>query len=343
MNNIYYIGADVHSNNIELAIRHRGKIVQRFSLPPAISPILEVFGSIKGKKQMAIEEGPMAGWLYRGLSAKVDSFIVAEPRRNKLICSDGDHDDKVDSAKLAMLLEGGFLKEVYHPLDRDQAVLKKWVTLYHDNVRNAVRIVNKIRACSRMEAIKIPANVIKNPEKRMQWLQKLEYRDIAEQLQMLFIGYDAACCQCRIARQKLLVLSRSYPVIKEFQELPGVGIIRAVTFLAYIDTPWRFKRKSKLWKYCGIGLEHTTSGKDKFGQPKPAKLRMPYNCNRTLKDVILGAALSAVRQKQNPFAQEYERMVANGAIPSNARHTVARKLLTTMWGIWKNSYQYNTN
>ena len=55
---IYYIGADVHSNRTELAI----------------------------------EEGPMSGWLYRNLNQKVDRFISCDPRRNKLIVSDGDQD-----------------------------------------------------------------------------------------------------------------------------------------------------------------------------------------------------------------------------------------------------------
>lgn len=343
MNNIYYIGTDLHSNNIELAIRYRQKVIQRYSLPTALTPVLEVVNSIKGKKEMAVEEGPIAGWLYRGLFGKVDRFVVAEPRRNKLISSEGDHDDGIDSAKLAMLLEGGFLKEVYHPLAREQAVLKKWVTLYHDNVKGAVRIINKIRACCRAEAIKIPRYVIKTPDKRDKWLSELEYIDIAEQLNMLFIGYDAAASQCRLTRQKLITLSKSYPIIKRFEELPGVGIIRAVTFLAFIDTPWRFKKKSKLWKYCGLGLERKSSGKDKYGRPKPAKLKLPYNCNRTLKNVIIGASTSAISQKKNQFAQDYERMISNGISRSNARHTVARKILTTMWGIWKCSFQYETN
>ena len=39
----YYIGADVNSNNTELAIEQRGKIVARYSVPttiPAISTVL---------------------------------------------------------------------------------------------------------------------------------------------------------------------------------------------------------------------------------------------------------------------------------------------------------------
>jgi hypothetical protein len=54
---------------------------------------------------------------------------------------------------------------------------------------------------------------------------------------------------------------------------------------------------------------------------------------------MLGAALTAIRQKDNALARDYERMVSDGIIQSNARHTVARKQLTTLWGIWKRSGQ----
>jgi len=78
MNRIYYIGADVHSNTIELAIQNRRKIVARYSIPATISAAAEVLDSLHGKKHMAIEEGPMSGWLYRNLHQKVDRFVVAD-------------------------------------------------------------------------------------------------------------------------------------------------------------------------------------------------------------------------------------------------------------------------
>src|SRR4030067_2953950 len=98
MNRIYYNVVDVHSNSIELAIQNRRKIVGRYSVPATISAAAEVLDSLHGKKHMAIEEGPVSGWLYRNLHQKVDRFVVADPRRNKLISSDGGPDDKVDSA-----------------------------------------------------------------------------------------------------------------------------------------------------------------------------------------------------------------------------------------------------
>jgi len=104
----YYIGADVHSNNTELAIEQRGRIVARYSVPTSIPSISAVLNSIQGKKILAMEEGPMAGWLYRNLHEKVDKLVVSEPRRNKLITCEGDKDDKIDSGKLAVLLRGNY-------------------------------------------------------------------------------------------------------------------------------------------------------------------------------------------------------------------------------------------
>jgi len=341
MTTTYYIGADVHSNSIEMAILNRKKITERYTVPASITAVAQVLDSLQGKKYMAIEEGPMSGWLYRNLHQKVDSFIVADPRRNKLISSDGDHDDKIDSAKLAMLLAGGYLREVYHSDNNQRVELKHWVSLYHDRIRDAVRNINKIRARCRMYGVPIPRKVLRQPEHRAVWLLKLKNTALSNQLLMLWVGYDATAKQARMAKQQLINLSKKYPIIRLWRELAGIGIIRAVTIFAFLDTPWRFKKKNKLWKYCGVGLQRTASGTDKKGKPKPARLQLPWAANRTLKNAILGAALTAINQKQSSLRADYERMVQNSIIPSNARHTVARKLLTVMWGIWKRSCQFD--
>jgi hypothetical protein len=54
----YYIGADVHSNNTELAVEQRGKIVSRYSVPTTIPAISTVLDSFLGRKIFAMEEGP---------------------------------------------------------------------------------------------------------------------------------------------------------------------------------------------------------------------------------------------------------------------------------------------
>jgi transposase len=336
----YYIGADVHNNNTELAIEQRGKIVTRYSVPTTIPAISTVLNSLQGKKIFAMEEGPMAGWLYRNLNEKVEKFIVSEPRRNKLITSDGDKDDKIDAAKLATLLRGNFLKAVHHTNDSSRAHLKHWINLYHDRVRDAVRNINKIRACCRMHGIAIPRKVLRNNVHRHDWLSGLDNPVLKAQLQMLWIGYNATKEQVPLAKRQFSLLARKYPIIKYWRELPGVGLIRAATIFAYLDTPWRFKNRAKLHKYCGVGLVRVTSGTDKKGKPKPTRLKLPWAVNRRIKNAVIGATTSAINQKDNVFKDYYERMLSNGIIPSNAKHSVARKMVSTMSAMWKTDSKF---
>ncbi len=337
----YYIGADVDSKMTELAIEKKEKIIQRYRVPTTIPALREVLGSIPGTKFLTFEEGPMAGWMYRNLKDNVDDLIVCDPRRNKLIACDGDKDDSIDAAKLAGLLRGGYLRAVHQSEDMGMVVLKQWVSLYHDKVHDAVRQINKIRARCRMYGLRIPRRALRNLAVRSQWVAELKEKDLAEQLELLWIGFDATAKQARMAKKQLIRHSKDYEIIRYWSEVPGIALIRATTMLAYLDTPWRFASQKKLWKYCGVGLQRTASGTDKYGKANLGKLKLAWAVNRRLKDVVTGAAMSAINQKYNIFAYEYERMVANGLSQSNARHAVARKLLSVLWAMWKTMSRFD--
>jgi len=54
-----------------------------------------------------------------------------------------------------------------------------------------------------------------------------------------------------------------------------------------------------------------------------------------------GTVVSAVYQGGNVFAQQHERLVQHGLTHGNALHTVARKMLSVMWGMWKNGTRFD--
>jgi transposase len=331
---VYYIGADVHRNNTELAIEQKGRIVQRHAVATTVRAIRPVLDGLAGRKQLALEEGPLAGWLYRNLKGHVESLIVCDPRRNKWIAADGDKDDRIDAAKLAALLRGDYLHPVYHTDDEARVSLKRWVVLYHDRVRDATRAINKIRGGCRVYGERVARRALHDAGVRRAWLASLE-QDLAAQMRLLWMSYETAVRQVHLAHKQLRRRARAFAVIGCWSELPGVGPIRATTLFAYLDTPWRFKKKNQLWKYCGVGLQRTTSGQDRQGRERPARLKLVWPVNKRLKNVVVGAALSALRSRDNPFRRDYERMLAHGTLASNARHAVARKMLTVMWGMWK--------
>ena len=121
------------------------------------------------------------------------------------------------------------------------------------------------------------------------------------------------------------------------KNFPALAWIRAAVIYAFIDTPWRFKTKSALWKYMGIGLERRRSGNG------PTQLRVVKSCNRTLKTTIIGAADTAVYLNDNPFARQYDYWRnQQGLHPKNARRNVARSMAAVMWGMWKNGTDYRS-
>jgi transposase len=335
-----YIGADVDSKMTELAIYRNGKIVGRRRVPTSITAIREYLATIPGRKVLAFEEGPMAHWLYRNLRDNVVKIFVCDPRRNKLISDDGDKSDPIDAEKLALLLSGGYLREVYHSDDEKRVLLKQWVSLYHDRVRDAVRQANKIRARCLMHGVRMPGRVLKTPAYRPEWLSQIENPALANQLKLLWMSFDVVAKQVSKARWQLTVQSRPYEIIAFWREISGIGLIRAVTYFAYADTPWRFDTPNKLCRYFGVGLRRTASGTGKDGKPKPGYLRLPWAVNRYLKNVAIGAALSAIQGNGNVFRDYYQKLIRRGVKSSNARHTVARKIITVMWGMWKTTRRF---
>jgi transposase len=335
-----YIGADVDSKMTELAVERNGKVVCRRRVETSIVAMKEFLAGVGGSKALCLEEGPMADWLYRNLKDDVDELVICDPRRNKLIACDGDKDDPIDAGKLAELHRGGYLRAVHHSDSVERVLLKQWVGLYHDRVKDAVRQINKIRARCRMHGMRPPRGFLSNAKIQKQWLAELGVHGLRGQLELLLPGLDVVRLQVRRCRHEMSRRTNGCDIITRWQALGGVGLIRAVTLLAYLDTPWRFANPKKLWKYCGVGLVRTASGTDKKGRPRKGKLQLAWAVNRRLKGTVIGAAVSAIEQGSNVFAEYHRRLEQQGVSPSNARHAVARKMLTVMWGMWKNNSRF---
>lgn len=332
----YWMSLDVHSRSCEFAASTPGgRVTDRRSLPTSIPPLVEAVRSVRRPRALVMEEGPMAGWLSRNLGEHVDRLIVCDPRRNHLIARDGDKDDPIDSQKLLDLARGGYVREVHQSGTEGRAILKAHVALYHDRVRRKVAEANRVIWFVRRWGVVVTESGFAEASRRAELVGQLpRKRTVREDLALLLEGYDLAVEHVDRMRRRLIRLSRRVEQVKRFTAIPGVKWVRAATFYALIDTPFRFRSGGALWKYVGIGLERRTSGDG------PVILGVPRGCNRTLKNVILGAAKSAAVSGSNPFAEQYKRLLHDGHPPRIARRTVARSLAAVMWGMWKNQSEY---
>jgi transposase len=337
MKRCHFIGMDVHCQFCEMAVvTPGGEVCQRQRCDTNIPALREVIEAVKRPRALVMEEGPLADWLWRNLHPVVDVMVVSEPRRNRLIAEDGDKDDPVDAEKLARLLRGGFIKAVHHGKDLSRSLFKQQVSLYHSRVRHRVGEGLRLGSLFRRHGVMIREKDFVAAEDRSGLLKRLpDDAGLRSVVECLWKGYDMAVEQEEFLRRRLAALGKSEEVVCRFQELPGMGVIRAATFYAYVDTPWRFASKQALWRYLGIGLERRRSGNG------PERLRVPLQINRLLKYTILGAALSAVVQGDNPFADQHRRWLEQGLTRRVARRNVARSLASTLWGLWKNGSVYH--
>jgi transposase len=336
MKRSHFIGIDSHCPFCEIAVLNwAGAMVQRARCETTISALLQVIEAVPRPRHLVIEEGPLAGWLWRGLHEAVERMVVSQPRRNRLICDDGDKDDPIDAEKLAQLLRGGYVKEVHQVESLERAVFKEQVALYHHRVRQRVRESLRLSSLFRQHGVMIREKAYVASADRPALLARLsDNRTLRESVQLLWRAYDGLVEQEETWRKRLVQLAQKEDVVARFEALPGIGWIRAATLYAYLDTPWRFRSKSALWKYLGIGLERERSGNG------PEHVGVPLLTHRLLKSTILGAALSAVVQGDNPFADLYGRWIQQGLSSRLARRNVARAQSATLWGMWKNGSAY---
>ena len=332
----HFIAIDTHSLFCEAAVvNSAGDVVHRDRCETTLPALLQVIKAVPRPRALVIEEGPLAGWLWRGLHDAVERMVVSQPRRNRLICAEGDKDDPIDAEKLAQLFRGGYVKEVHQVESLERAVFKQQVALYHFRVRQRVRESQRLSSLFKQHGVMIRERHYVASEDRPALLAKLpDNARLREAVPLLWQAYDGLVEQEEIWRKRLIQLAQREDVVRCFEALPGFGWIRAATFYAYLDTPWRFRSKAALWKYLGIGLERERSGTG------PERLHVPLLAHRLLKSTILGAAHSAVAQRDNPFAELYRRWIKAGLSSRLARRNVARAQSATLWGMWKNGSAY---
>jgi transposase len=329
---------DLHHKHIVFeAQTARGGVVLHRDLPTGRRALIEAVKAVRGPKGVAIEEGTMADWAMRVIRPYVAEVVVCDPRRNRLIVEDGDKTDDIDPGKLIELYRLGSLRPVHHPERQSMADLRAWVWAYHDQVKLVVAAMNKIKAALRWEGVQYGRKNVYAIKERSYWLEQVPRHRARDRLMLLYGNLDDLQCRRVEMDKRLRRLARRHPVAKRLLAVPGYGAVWALTFIAIVDTPFRFATRQKLWRYGGLGLREKQSGDPTKGRKRPDQ-----QYNRRLKLVAKGAMEVALwRSRANPFQTVYQRLTDSGTRDPLARLTVARKLLATPWGMWRSGMEYD--
>jgi len=334
---MYYIGLDIHSKGTQMSVLNsKGKEVGKQAFLTSEKELRNSMERLRGKKAVVFEESTLASWANRILSPYADHVISADPRENKWIANATLKDDKVDAKKLAELLRGGFIKPVYHSPDEARQRFKELVLHYHDLTSQVIRFKNKLKAKFRYNGIFPSGDHVYNIQYRKEWTGKLANPQVVFQINNIYKIIDLLEKSKDKTHKKIATLSKKYPEISRFQDIPGVGLVVASTIFAIVDTPERFATKKKLWAYAGLGL--VNRGSSETSERK----RLNHKANSLLKYVLKIAAKEAVASdtKDNPFKKHYNQLLDKGSTPANASLTISRSILSVMYGIWKKGEDY---
>ena len=332
MRKIAYLGMDVHARNSVLGdMTNNGTFLGSRSFTTSESNIINALKAVNAKvKYLAIEEGTLAHWAAQVASAYVNQVIICDPTENALIYKSSNKKDRFDTRKLCRLLRLGELKQVYHPEDDERAIFKAAVQHYHDLSHQLARYKQKIKAMFRhWGVIDVFSDTVYTSKGRDKYIHQVKHRPVREQLRRLYQLADHSQAMKHSAKKSMKDLGRKYPEIREFKKIPGIGCVSAHTFDAYIQTPYRFAKDSRLWRYCRLGVTDRTSD----GKPLGYK-RLDRSGVGELKSLSYRAFMAAMHG-DNEVKRFYLQSLQRTQNRKHARLNTQRKILAVMWTIWK--------
>jgi transposase len=320
-----FIGIDVHSRQCTFVVKGKsGRILNRTTIDTEEHDLLEFVRSIKGKKKIAFEEGPLAQWLYVLLYREAEEVIVCEPTARK-----GAKTDMLDAAELAELLRVNGLKAIYHA-DNEMIRLRILISGYADVIEEIVRTKNRYKALFRQIALPAQGRSFYNDSELIALLDTEERQFVATKFheQIKRLEHDRVEYLERFEQN-----AKKLKPVKLLTSIPGIAAVRANKLVGIIVTPYRFSNKSKFNAYAMLTKHDRMSDGKKYG-------RVKAHGRSELKEVFKSAFNSAT-QSNTSFRRKYEQMIQNGAGEKSARNAVTKQIAATVLGVWKSGKKYN--
>ncbi len=323
-----YVGLDVHKHYVMVGAVNR---VQEMLLPPRKVSLAEFEGwakkDLRPTDEVVLEATTNAWYLYDLLEPLVERVVVCHPPQVKLIAAALVKTDKKDTMTLAKLLAVGMIPAVWVP-PLHVRELRALISHRQRLIVQQTQIKNRLQSSLHRHHLVPPGGKLFGAANRAWWLglnlnssEKLRLRQdltLLDQLEPLITEVET-----EINR---LSLAEPWADLSPYLlQLPGIGLLTAMTILSAIGQIERFPAAKKLVGYAGLGAKvhssgqtHRTSGITKQGRGE-------------LRRVLIEAAWTAVRYDQH-WQQQFEHL-AYRIDREKAIVAIARKLLVIIWHV----------
>lgn len=336
-----YVGLELGSSQFEyVALDREGVILSRRLYKTSADNLRTAFSLLRDEQKCEIhvhlEAGELAGWAREVIVPHVTRVLIGDSRRNSWIANDPCKADRIDDFKLADLLRMNRVHEVYYDDAKPRRIFKQVVQHYESLTRSQAQLKVKIKSRLRVQGLIRKDTQVYSPTQRDAILNQLADKQLQAIISQLFDLLQATRQQQQEALKTMRDMSRQFPEIALFRKIPGVGLINACRFSAYVQNPHRFSNLRRLWRYARLGVVQQSSD----GKPIGPKHLDKAGCG-SLKDVSRKTFVSALRRRDNnSFKRAYEQSLARNHNAEHARLSVQRKILAVMRAIWISGEPY---
>jgi len=288
---------------------------------------------------LTMEAGPMARWAAGVLRPHCREVVVCEPRENRLISTSTRKNDGFDVRQLCRIQRMGELKEVWTGSNQEREVFRYAVydmLKLRDRARESKVIIK-----SRLSGWGLPTPAgreVYGRAARGRWLDALPCDDARSAIAPLYDLYDATKAAENAARKEVKRLGRAFPEVGLLQGVPGVAFAGSHVFVAIVEDPARFRTAKELWRFAALAVTSRSSDGKPLGYE-----RLDRRGHRELKNLSYHAWRTATRSttRDNAVKQFYHESKARTGGVTHARLATQRKVLGTMWTLWRKGAEYS--
>lgn len=333
-----YVGLDVSSKSFVVhALNDKKKVLLKGDIEPTRSGLRKLHIMLpKDTVLYVFEAGNQMKWIAETIKKLPNAELhVVHPNHIKWINESSGKTDKIDAKKLAELARGDLLPTPVKVVDGKNRKLRELSSARQLLQSKRVAMVNTIRGYCKQEGHKLPEKFFQGAS----WQVKLKALKVSETLKTIIESMMPAIEQ--IAESETQLTEKMSEVttkdIELLETIPAIGKLSARVVASAVDGVERFESKKKVAKYGALTPRIYQSGN---------VVRMGRICHdgrHEVRRVLLQCAHTITRMKSpsaKPLIEFYKR-IEKKAGKKRAVVALARKLLTTAYGVLKSGQPYN--
>lgn len=330
---MHYFGIDVSQKASAICVLNESGQVVTETTVVTEAGALERWLRDREPGRAVIEAAPLAEWLAQIIEGAGHEVVVVDSRSAKRLMQSRKKTDRRDARTLAAMARTGWYQAV-HRKSEAARLLRSRLQARQGLLRTARSLQQRIRGLLRAHGVKVGSVSDGAFEARIRELAQARVPELVPALEGLLASWRVAFEEMRHLDRALKREARRHPVARQLMATPGVGALTALSTVATIDDPWRFRRDKQVADYPGL-----TPGVYQSGEVD-GRGRITRDGDHLWRFHLVEAANALLTRGADCQLKRWGQRLAERKGGAKARVAVARKLAILLWRQWRDGIAF---